>query len=471
MLKFKKIISLIVPATLVVLPVALASCNDDSQIGQSIAADDVEVVVDTSFVITGHALTDNKVLSRTTTQLFGVISAKNFGTFSSDVVTQFMPAAQIDTTGIKAEYVDSLKLLMYMYASQMTGDSIAPMGVKVYPLTKSLETPISSNFNPEGYYDPNTLLGETIYNTMAQNTPDSISIYGHRLVEVNLPRALAQHLYTSYINDPSSYSTPTAFANKVFKGLYIKNSYGSGRITRISRAVMSMYYRRKVTLTNPDRDTLVAGVGTYYAVTPEIITNNNIRLTIAPEIQKRIDAGEPIVITPAGTEVEITFPALDIIRKYEEGVTNLGVLTELTMRIIADDIENDYGIAPPPHMLMVLKNKKDEFFSKNQLNDNKTSFYAAYNSSYKGYNFSGLRAYIMNLIDKKKKGEEITADDYTFVLTPVSISTEDKTDYYYGSSTSVVTAITPFVSFPAMASINLAKSRITLTYSRQTLRH
>lgn len=466
-----KAVRFIIPATVAALPLAFASCDDgDNQIGTSIVSEDVEIVVDSSFVVTGTPVTDNNVISRSTTQMYGIIRAANYGTLTSDVVTQFMPAVTLDTTGVKLENIDSLRLVMTMYSYDFTGDSVAPMGIKVYPLTKNLETPITSTFDPKGYYDANNLLGQTVYNVLKTNTPDSISILGYRQIAVKLPLSMARNLYEAYVEDPSSYSLPSTFAEKVFKGLYIQNSYGSGRITRVSRTAMEMYYHVNEKIEGTDRDTTYFRTGQYYAVTPEVISNNNLRLTIDPAIQARIDAGENIIVTPTGTEIELTFPAMDIINRYNTSVTNVGVVNDLEFFVSAEKIANDYKIAPPPNMLLVLKSKKQEFFTKSKINDNKTSFYAAYNSISQGYTFSGMREYLNDLMERQKKGETITAEDYTFVLTPVSISTETSTTDMYGSTNTVVTAITPFLSFPAMTKINLDKSRVTFTFTKQTLR-
>jgi hypothetical protein len=114
---------------------------------------------------------------------------------------------------------------------------------------------------------------------------------------------------------------------------------------------------------------------------------------------------------------------------------------------------------------MVLKNKKDEFFENNDINDNETSFYATYSSTTNSYTFSGLRAYLLNLMEK----DEITEDDITFTLTPVTVSTESTTSSYYTTSTTYVTSIIPYVSTPVMAKLLLDESKITLVYSKQFL--
>lgn len=444
---------------------ALQSCDDDSQIGQSIAGDNVEVIIDSAFTVTGHSVENNAVRSRTITQLIGSIQAPGFGSLSSDVVTQFMPANQIDSN-LKPEEIDSLRLHMLFEAGAFTGDSIVPMGVSVYRLTKDLPSPIYSNFDPSGYYNPNECIGHTAYSISSENITGEEQEAEARMITVKLPAELGQEFCRAYAADPSLFTAPEQFAKKVFKGLYIKSSFGSGRIVRVAKSIINMHFHRTSKVEGTDRDTTINYVGRYFAVTPEIITNNNIRLTLTPEMSAEVAAGKTIIAAPAGLEAEMKFPAREIIERYKSNITSLGVINTLTMQVFADSIKNPYSISAPPSLLLVLKKDKDKFFAENQITDNKTSFYANYSKTTGSYTFVGLKQYILDLMKK----DEITDDDVTFVLTPVNIETESNTSYW-GSTTSTVTAINPYVTLPAMCSIDFTKTKIKLTYSKQTLRH
>ena len=79
----------------------------------------------------------------------------------------------------------------------------------------------------------------------------------------------------------------------------------------------------QVTVNDVEKDTIYNLVRSYMAVTPEVITNNNIDLTISPEIRGMINSGDNILIAPAGTEVELTFPLADILASYRRGASKL----------------------------------------------------------------------------------------------------------------------------------------------------
>lgn len=439
---------------------AASSCDDSEDIGSSIIQDEIEVVVNSDFSISGHSIDNSRIQSRTVTQLLGTIDAKGYGRFSSDFVTQFMPAGQIDTVGVSAEDIDSLRLMLAIPNGGYIGDSITPMGLQIYKLTKQLPSPIYSDFNPEDYYDPSQPIASKIYTCSALGMADSLSKYNYRFVYCQLPVELGRELFTAYKRNPEIYQEPSTFA-ALFPGLYVANSFGSGRVIKIEGNSMSLYYHRTAKNETTGKDTTYNIVGNYYAVTPEVVTNNNIKFDMSSHLTEMAEEGKAVLVAPAGLDVEVKFPIEELLASYRADAGGLSVVNTLTLEIPVEEIANTYGIAPPPNLLMVLSSRKAEFFETNQVTDNKYSFYAAYDATNKRYRFTGLREYFLTMLDKA----DITADDYTFTLTPVSISTEN----YSTSSSFYISAIVPYIDTPAMAQLSLEKSKITFTYSKQSV--
>lgn len=440
----------------------LSACDESSTIGNSIIQEEVEIIEDSSFTVTGKSVVNAKIQSRTVTQLLGMLDAKEYGSLKSDVVTQFMPAGAIDTTGITADDIDSVKMVMYIPLGGYVGDSITPMGVNVYRLNRQLPSPIYSDFNPADYYSEDDLLASKIYTVNVLGESDSVAKLTYRNVYIDMPLSLGKELFNRYKEDPTSYLEPSAFA-QYFPGVYLKNTFGSGRVTRISGTEIKLYYHRTETISGTERDTTYNEVGNYFAVTPEIITNNNIEFAMADELQQMADNGENIIVAPAGMDVEIKFPTQDILNFYKVNGGDLTVINSLSFEVPAEEIANDYNITPPPYLLFILSNEKDNFFANSKVTDDKTSFYAAYNPVNKKYSFTGLRQY---LIDMRDKGQ-LTDDDVTFTLTPVSITTESYSSYY--SSSAYINEIVPYVQAPAMVKLNLDKAKIKLVFSKQTI--
>lgn len=445
--------------------ITFTACDNDTTLGSSLVEDTITITVDSTFTVTGHSVANSAVQSRTLLQLLGRIDAEGFGSLSSDVVTQFMPSSSLDTTGVTVNSIDSLKLMMAVYHGNFVGDSVTPMGIEIYRLNRNLPSPIYSDFDPKGYFDPADKLASSVYNASTLGESDSLKGASYHTLSVKLPVELAKEFFTAYKTNPGNFQSPSSFINNVFKGLYIRNSYGSGRLTLVSSTLMRAYYRRTIKK-DDGTDSIQSAMANYFAVTPEIITNNNIGLQLAPAVQDMIANGDNLIVSPTGYDIEFTFPLQSIISSYRNKKADASAINTLTFSIPADSVPNEFGFGPAPSMLMVLKSKKAEFFQNNDLPDNVTSFYADYDASNARYYFGGLRDYLMSMIYK----DNLTADDYTFVLTPVNVSTETNSDYYYGSTTTV-TSITPYISVPTLTKISFDKAKIKFTYSNQMINY
>lgn len=461
----KKLSVMAIP--MMALIAALGACDKTSTIGSSIVQDRIGVVVDSSFTVTGYSIPIEKVQSRTVSQLLGEINAPGYGRLSSDVVMQFMPSAQLDSNLVSAADIDSMVMYMYMSAGEYVGDSIAPMGLNVYRLTQNLPSPIYSDFNPDGYYNPSAPLAKKIYNI----SNESLKLAGDTVfdggveISMKMPQDLAVELYDAYKKNPNDYLSPTSFIDNVFKGVYVKNSFGSGRLIRTSSTMMTFYYHYY----DAEEDSTYYKSGNYFAVTPEVINNNDIAFEISPQLQARIDEGQQIIAAPVGMELKVRFPAPEVIASYKASQANISVLNSVSFTVPASEVTNDFGFTVPTYILLVLSKDRDTFFAKNQLPDNETSFYATYDSTTGTYSFGDMRAYFIDLLSK----DTITEEDYTFNIVPVSATFETSSSssyysYYYGTTSTLATLI-PYMASPVMARLYLEDAKVKLTYSTQTV--
>lgn len=225
---------------------------------------------------------------------------------------------------------------------------------------------------------------------------------------------------------------------------------------------MSLYYRKTALNESTGRDTVYNCVGNYFAVTPEIITNNNISLSVAKSMTDRIAAGENVLMAPTGYDVKFRFPAPEVIAAFRAAKAELSVVNTLYFTLPGEVIENEDGIEPPAMILMIPASKRDEFFAGNDLPDNITEFSASWSDSSNAYLFGDISKYIVSLMEK----DDLTEDDYTFIITPVT-PVYDTTDEYYGTQT--LTALNPYVGNPAMVRILLDKAKVKLTFTSQSI--
>lgn len=467
-------------ALLLALAVAVGfnSCTDDV-IGTSISDIHSAIIEDSSFVLSGVSVRSPHLRSRSSIQLIGKVTADGYGTLTSDVVAQFMPTTKIDTVGVRggAEWIDSCFIVMRVSTGDVIGDKLAPMRMSVYKLNKELPNPIYTDFDPSGYYSEDAAMGSVAYSAsdmtlkteVVSQTGTTVSYYE---IKVPVPVSYARDIFNEFKANPSIFKSPTDFAS-FFPGIYIKNSYGEGHVMNFYDIEFVSYYRKYEKIDESSDTIYPAKSQSYMAVTPEVVYNNNIMLDAAPSVKSMIDAGDAIVMGPAGYEVHAHFPIQDIIDRFNDDSSEaLSVINNLTLEIPAKEIANKYGIAPPKYLLMVKEGYRDTFFEKDSLTNNKDAFYAEYNDQEKAYTFTGLRSYVLDIINKK--GGVADESDMNFVIMPIDVTkyTNTSSSYYYytaGATSEVITKIAPAVSRPCLAKLDLINAKIILSYSKQIL--
>ena len=284
-----------------------------------------------------------------------------------------------------------------------------------------------------------------------------------------MPTELGRELFRTYRDNPEKFSSPRAFAD-VFPGIYVTNSYGSGHVMNIKGTELDVYYRKHAQLSDTTDTIYNAMCQSYLASTPEVVSDNIIRFDIDDALTSMADAGQALIVAPAGYDVQVHFPIQDIIDKYRANVgKNQSVINTLTLELPVTVPFMQYDIQPPTYLLMVKTSKKDLFINGDSLTNNKDSFYAKYDVLTKKYVFSGLRSYILDIINNK--GGIADEEDMEFTITPVDVTTytySSTYSYYYTTQpSSIVTKISPMVSRPAVACLRLDKAKIKIAFSKQ----
>lgn len=450
---------------LVATIIGLNSCTDDT-IGSSLTDTRNAIIEDSSFVLTGHSVENLRLQARTSTQLLGLFKCGGYGTLSSQVITQFMPSYSIDTMGVTESLIDSCRLVLRIASGGFTGDQYVPMRLSVYRLNKQLEGPLFSDMNPADYYDPTDLMGVAPYSpqsatTVYSSTQDYLETYVPMDVE------FARELFREFKSNPETFNTPANF-REFFPGMFIANSFGSGRMMNFDYTELQVFYRKKLTTLAGNDSISDTNKRTYMAATPEVLSNNILSLDVDQSIKDKVAAGEAIIMAPGGYEVSAHFPIQDIIDKFKSSTVNdLAAINKLSLTLPAEKVTTEYDIDPPQYLLMVKSSMKDQFIAGDSLTNNKDSFYATYDSANKCYNFNGLRDYILDIINNK--GGMANAEDCEFVITPVDVTNYTTQSSYYTPSSTVVTKIAPQVSKPAITRLRLDKAKIKITYSKQSV--
>ena len=465
---------LLAPAAFAAL--ALGACTDDAgDIGGSLTRGEVSIEIDSTFQISGKAVADPVFDSKGRTLLLGSLDVPEYGKLDCSFVSQLMPSSDIEIPDtVPAEQITGLTMRMMMLNGDFTGDSLAPQQVTLYRLTRQLPSDITSDYDPEGGYDP-TPLSQKAYTASALGLNDSVFNRSYRVIDLKLPLSSAKDVYTAYRTNPEAFQWPAELAKR-FPGIYARNSYGKGLVVNIANTEFLLKYNIKSKRSKYENgevtfvDTLIPDSTTIFTISPEVLSSNNMKFTPAAALKARAEAGEPIILGPGGYNVEFRFPAQEIINRYSNSIKNLSVVNSLTCNIPIKDISNDYGIRPPRYMLMIKSARMKEFFANNEVPEgyvgeetDTDAFWAEYDADTQSYDFTALRPYLLDLLEKGS----VAAEDEAFTLVPVSITKE-----YWGSSYNVktfVSACFPYYAGPCMGLINFDKAKIKFTFSRQVL--
>ena len=109
-----------------------------------------------------------------------------------------------------------------------------------------------------------------------------------------------------------------------------------------------VYYRKKL-ISSVGADSLSAtNKKVYMSATPEVLSDNVLKLEVDPSVKEMIDDGNAIIMAPAGYEVRINFPIQEIIDRFNNSTGNdIAVINKLSLTIPVEDVATDYNIEPP----------------------------------------------------------------------------------------------------------------------------
>ena len=202
------------------------------------------------------------------------------------------------------ENVDSIRLAMVMRKGDMVGDSVIPLGLEVFRLT-----------NPSLIRPHLWLIGRHLLRPIGANSLDRLQRHRcrpprqHRgrlyLLKLNHRRSTRSIRQTAtaartgvlpqvpFDRRPALFNDPDAF-QQWFPGLYVKNSYGSGRIMRFENSAVYLY----PLIQRHNRRRQRHHLPVYRLIPrnhPEVVLNNHISQTLSPEI-KTLASQEPIAV-------------------------------------------------------------------------------------------------------------------------------------------------------------------------------
>lgn len=420
---------------LVIAALTFAACDDTTEgIGGSITnkIDNINIS-DSAFNVTTKSIVADSVLSRNNTGLIGKMKDPETGNYvKGDYMTQLsvLPTFSVDTLDYIKQAnkgsieADSCYLLVSYNASY--GDTIAPMKVTAYEMTKPMaeDQEYYSNYDAfeKGWVNENNQHWSSNYNLSNTSDVKNFKIYLNKEYKKDgkTYKNYGSYILQTYEKHPEYFKTNFKFLHNVCPGFYIKNVGGTGNMAKIWNTELIFYWTRHKTI---NKDSTAVSIGyNRFDGTEEVLQLNKIENDT--ENLKKLASKDQEKCTylksPAGIFTEVTLPIKDIMKGHEKDTLNTATIS--FPRLNNENEDNPYNFATPSTILMVQKDSLQSFFEKSKLADNRTSYTASYSSTgtYKNaYTFQNIANLVSAMYKNKGKGENWNK----VVLVPVNVIT------------------------------------------------
>lgn len=420
---------------LVIAALTFAACDDTTEgIGGSITnkIDNINIS-NSAFNVTTKSIVADSVLSRNNMGLIGKMKDPETGNYvKGDYMTQLsvLPTFSVDTLDYIKQAnngsieADSCYLLVSYNASY--GDTIAPMKVTAYEMTKPMseDKEYYSNYDAfeKGWVNENNQHWSSNYNLSNTSDVKNFKIYLNKKYtkDGKTYKNYGSYIMQTYAEHPEYFKTNYKFLHKVCPGFYIKNVGGTGNMAKVWNTELIFYWTRKKTI---NKDSTAVSIGyNRFDGTEEVLQLNKIENDT--ENLKKLASKDQEKCTylksPAGIFTEVTLPIDDIMKGHEKDTLNTATIS--FPRLNNENEDNPYNFATPSTILMVQKDSLQSFFEKSKLADSRTSYTASYSSTgtYKNaYTFQNIANLVSAMYKNKGKGENWNK----VVLVPVNVIT------------------------------------------------
>lgn len=425
---------------LVIAALTFAACDDTTEgIGGSITnkIDNINIS-DSAFNVTTKSIVAGAVLSRNNTGLIGKMKDPETGNYvKGDYMTQLsvLPTFSVDTLDYIKQAnkgsieADSCYLLVSYNASY--GDTIAPMKVTAYEMTKPMaeDKEYYSNYDAfkEGWVSENNQHWSSNYNLSNTSDVKNFKIYLNKEYKNKKDgktyKNYGSYIMQTYAEHPEYFKTNYKFLHNVCPGFYIKNVGGTGNMAKIWNTELIFYWTRHKTIKAKDgvKDSTAVGIGyNRFDGTEEVLQLNKIENDKKSMEKLASQENWTYLKSPAGIFTEVTLPIDDIMKGHEKDTLNTATIS--FPRLNNENEDNPYNFATPSTILMVQKDSLQSFFEKSKLADSRTSYTASYSNTgtYKNaYTFQNIANLVSAMYKNKGKGENWNK----VVLVPVNVIT------------------------------------------------
>lgn len=435
------------------LAATLYSCDDTTTgIGDFVADTDEITASAQTFEATTKTLkyTDlnpNGVFSRTSNAYLGKFTDPDFGTYTTDFITQINCTEDFEFPETMQDIVSTTLELSY---SSFFGDSLAPMRVRVDMLNREIDDDgedlglYYTSYNPEDFYNKNEeALAEQDYavrdNSWTKEEIDSIKkangYYPPLVIDLDKARkakgeeTFSAFLKRKYNEDKKNFKDSYSFIHNVLPGFYVHNTSGEGSILYIGAIWLRMKVSYLIESSSGKVDSLVY-TSIPFAATNEVYMST--RLSNSGDNLEKLAAEthNTYLKTPAGLCTEVKLPLKEMYEALGNDTLNSVSMSFTKYKNISENSANNpYKMGTPKNLLLIRKSEVNDFFEQKQNYDSKTSFLGTYSSTTNSYSFSQVNRLINQIFSDMRTKEEPAEgwDEYnTLVLIPVKTETDSQ---------------------------------------------
>ncbi|EGK03002.1 DUF4270 domain-containing protein [Dysgonomonas gadei] len=431
--------------TLLILAITLSTltfvaCDDDlTSLGSSIqpGGDDIFVGSDTLSLTAVTRSFNDSVYARTVYGLLGEYTDPIFGKIKSDYLCEFYCAenSAFADPYKKGITIDSVRLNTEF--TYFTGDTVSPMGLSVYEVTKPLKAFFFTSVNPENYCDMQKLLGQSIFSI--QDVPDTIiSSTRIRTISTNLNLELGQRFYNEWEDSDGATFKNSNTLKEFFKGVYVTTNFGSGSIINVDYTEFDIHYTYQMKNVANTADSAVAGIFRL-PVTPEVIQMNHVKNSPPAGMITEGPAEKTYMNTPAGLYTEVTIPLDAIVNAAVAGAGKDAVINAANFKMLGNtEEEAKSGLSRPSDILFINKDSLPNFFYNRKLHDAQTSFVTTRSTTNNSYDFGNLASVINHYAKYYKEKGVSPLPDLKYLVIPVT-ATYTQTTNSSGYTVNVIT--------------------------------
>ena len=310
----------------------------------------------------------------------------------------------IDKVGDQKPYYAQLRL----YYTSYFGDPDNPVKIEVFPLDRMLDPEMSyyPDMDPSLFCDiqAKPLASVTVSGLNMQDSDSLRSVTGYYpSITIPLPDSIAKIILESNL-DPARkhyFADSRSFMENLCKGFYIRCSQGDGTMFYINRSILDVNFKY-IGFNDDDEPQLESRMAEFQG-NSEVLQLNCIKWK---GLESQIaDNSCTWIRSPFGVLTEITLP-IDQMRdnEYVLNAAQLRLSTAVTP-------SSRYKPSVPSLLLLIRKDKLQEFFSKNNLADKTESFVASYSSKYGTYTFENIAAMVEKIYSDRADWIDLNGGD------------------------------------------------------------